>query len=247
MKNVTIFIALRVVLLTIIVHAFALVLPLAIIKMALTLFSPLNALRAIFVSFIMVADAILLLLCCTLMTGFAARVFKLQYGGSHHLSARVPAVRRWLYHMAVYFPTAVALDLLHLYPLKTLHTRLSGALIGKNVVLAGLILDPCLCTIEEGSHIGGFSVIFGHSAEAERAQVVFAPVRIGKHCAVGARSMIMPGSRMEDGARLGPQSVLLTGQTLAAHTLYLGVPARRILETKPQDRVTAAAEVCAHE
>jgi galactoside O-acetyltransferase len=58
--------------------------------------------------------------------------------------------------------------------------------------------------------------------------VKHADVRIGRHVIVGAHSVILPGTILEEGAAVGALS--LAHGRLRAFTTYSGVPARRIAE-----------------
>ena len=66
-----------------------------------------------------------------------------------------------------------------------------------------------------------------------------APVRFGKHCTVGAGSVILPGADFPDGACLGALS--LCKSPLREWSIYAGIPARyirarsrRCLQLEPQ-------------
>ena len=56
------------------------------------------------------------------------------------------------------------------------------------------------------------------------------PVFLGKHVIVGAGSVILPGSHLEDGVALGALS-LVRGRCIA-FGIYAGMPARRVKERK---------------
>jgi acetyltransferase-like isoleucine patch superfamily enzyme len=231
MKGLTLSFVVTMMSLTLAVHALALLGPALLFRFAvlplLRMDSGCFALGVVGI----IENLSLLLPSAILVTGVTSRLFGFHYSGEYDFDLRHPDVRRWLLHMAVYLPTAVILDFLHAYPLKSWHARLFGARIGREVLLAGLILDPCLIEIGEHSHVGGFVVIFGHSVEADRGRIVFAPVKIGRRCGIGGRAQIMPGAVMEDGSRLGPQSLLIQNGRLAAGATYLGVPARRVIDS----------------
>src|SRR5439155_27126643 len=50
-------------------------------------------------------------------------------------------------------------------------------------------------------------------------------LRIGADCAVGADSVVLYDSKMEDGSRLDALSLLMKGETLPAATAWAGIPA----------------------
>lgn len=51
-------------------------------------------------------------------------------------------------------------------------------------------------------------------------------VDIGTQCSVGAGSLVLYDTRMAEGARLGPLSLLMKGELLPAKTMWSGIPAR---------------------
>jgi dTDP-4-amino-4,6-dideoxy-D-glucose acyltransferase len=58
--------------------------------------------------------------------------------------------------------------------------------------------------------------------------VRIASISFGRHCAVGAGSLVFPGARFGEGAVLGAMSRV--GRPLKPWTTYAGIPARRIRE-----------------
>ncbi|WYX24456.1 hypothetical protein WJ969_30925 [Achromobacter xylosoxidans] len=51
------------------------------------------------------------------------------------------------------------------------------------------------------------------------------PVRIGHGVNVGPRSTILYDTRVEDGARLGPLTLVLKGESIPAGQSWMGSPA----------------------
>lgn len=187
-------------------------------------------------SFLLVIDCVLLLVALVVATGLASRLLGLRYSGEHELNLRIPAVRNWLLNFTIYFPTAVVLDFLHLYSLKSLHVRLLGGRIGRGVVVGGMITDPGLIAVGDNTNIGGFSTIMCHATE--RGRIRFARVSIGRDCGVGARSTVLAGAGLEDGALLGAGSLLPKNTVIPAGQTWGGVPARPLPTAKgaPTDR-----------
>ena len=172
-------------------------------------------------------DLWLLLLSAVLIPGFLWRILHLRYTGEHVLDASNKEVRNWLLTHMIYIPTAVTLDLFHLYPLKALHVQIFGAKLGKDVVIGGLITDPSLLEVDSHANIGGFSLILGHAVE--QGKITFAKVRIGMGCGVGVKSTILPGTILEENAFLGAQSLLPKHKTIPKGENYGGVPAKKII------------------
>lgn len=60
----------------------------------------------------------------------------------------------------------------------------------------------------------------------ERRRIKQGAVSVGKHCTVGANSVLLPGAVLEDGACLG--SLSMTKARLGGWAIYAGVPAKFI-------------------
>lgn len=166
------------------------------------------------------------LLSAVLIPGMFWRIMNLRYTGEHVLDVSDKMVRNWLATHIIYIPTAVTLDLFHLYPLKAIHIWMFGGKLGKDVVVGGLITDPSLLEVDSNTNIGGFSLILGHAVE--RGKIVFAKVHIGKSCGVGVKSIILPGTILEDNTFLGAQSLLSKYKTIPEGEKYGGIPAKKI-------------------
>lgn len=61
-------------------------------------------------------------------------------------------------------------------------------------------------------------------------------VHIGKHCMVGANSVILPGVTVPDGVIIGAMSLVLEDTELEPWTVYAGIPVRKIRE-QPRERM----------
>ena len=59
----------------------------------------------------------------------------------------------------------------------------------------------------------------------------FAEVRIGRHCIVGASSVILPGVHLQEGTAIGAGSVVT--RSTEPWSIYVGAPARRV---RPRSR-----------
>ena len=53
-------------------------------------------------------------------------------------------------------------------------------------------------------------------------------IEIGPRCKVGAGSLVLYDTRMEQGASLGDLSLLMKNEVLPAHTRWEGIPARPV-------------------
>ncbi len=110
-------------------------------------------------------------------------------------------------------------------PLMGGYLRLLGAKVGKDCYLGtAQTAVPDLLEIGAGTSIGYDTFLPGYSVRDGILRL--GPTRIGAGCYVGSNSVLMPDSRMEDGARLGDQSLLAEGQTIPAGESWSGSPAR---------------------
>lgn len=110
-------------------------------------------------------------------------------------------------------------------PLLTMYYRLMGSRIGSNVYLGndgGQAYD--LLTIGDDSCLGADSHFTG--ATVEDGWLILGPIVIGQRCFVGTRTVLMPGSAMEDGAELDDLSLLISKTTIPVGQLWKGSPAR---------------------
>jgi len=226
MKGFGVWLALEMSALFVFVYGIALLVPAAVFRYVVLALASRGFPGFVGAVFLVVVDLVLLLVSLVVSTGLASRVFRLRYSGEHELDLRIPDVRNWLLNFAIYLPTAVVLDLFHLYPLKTLHVTMMGGRIGRGVVLGGMVTDPGLIEIGDNTVVGGFSTIMCHATE--RGRIRFGRVRIGRDCGVGARSTILAGGVLEDGALLGAHSFLGKNSVVPAGKTYAGVPAREI-------------------
>jgi galactoside O-acetyltransferase len=123
--------------------------------------------------------------------------------------------------------------------------------IGSNVH----ICTGCMIGARGGVDIGDH-VVFSHGSKAISASddfsgnhmtgphvpdwatnVTAAPIRIGRHAAIGAGVLIMPGTTIGEGAAIGCKS--LVNRDVPAWEIHLGTPARK---TKDRSRRALALE-----
>ncbi len=110
-------------------------------------------------------------------------------------------------------------------PLLNIYYRLMGARIGANVHLGAenfSIFD--LLEIGDDTSIGTDASVPGYTIEDGMLKI--APVKIGKRCFVGTRSVVREGARLGDDSMLEDLSLLPAGETIPAGERWLGSPAR---------------------
>lgn len=179
-------------------------------------------------TFILVLEALLLIVMESLVPALLIRAMRLQVAtGEHEVSIRDGQFFRHLLFFVLYRSALRIVSLLPLVPLRTRLVRLAGLSMGRSSVLTGseLIHDPYMIEIGENTLIGGHSWILGHVTE-DRLRVK--PVRIGDNCLIGAKAVVMPGAVIEDNVTVGLHALVLEDQVLEAGKTYVGIPARPV-------------------
>jgi non-ribosomal peptide synthetase-like protein len=125
-----------------------------------------------------------------------------------------------------FLATPLSLDAIQGTPLLPLYFRLLGAKVGKGVYLhtTGLI-EFDLVTIGDHCSINRDSVLQTHLFEDRVLKA--SALTVGNYCDIGAYSIVLYDSVMEDHSHLDSLSLLMKGETLPAHTAWAGIPARR--------------------
>src|SRR5207247_3707542 len=111
-------------------------------------------------------------------------------------------------------------------PMLPWYFRLLGARLGRRVYAhtTGL-LEWDLADIGDRAELNDDCVMQSHLFEDRVLKA--SRFRIGRDCTVGALSVVLYDSVMEDGARLGALSLLMKGERLPAGTAWGGIPAAR--------------------
>jgi carbonic anhydrase/acetyltransferase-like protein (isoleucine patch superfamily) len=81
---------------------------------------------------------------------------------------------------------------------------------------------------------GGRPLVIGSDVTVGH-RVVLHACTIGNACLIGMGSVILDNVETEDFVMVGAGSVVAQGKRLEKHGLYLGSPARRVRELKPQE------------
>lgn len=123
-----------------------------------------------------------------------------------------------------FLATPLALGALQGTPLLPWYFRLLGARIGKRVYAhtTGL-LEWDLVEVGDRVALNDDCVLQTHLFEDRVLKA--SRLRIGADCVVGAGSVVLYSSKMEEGARLDALSLLMKGETLPAGTAWAGIPA----------------------
>ena len=135
------------------------------------------------------------------------------------------------YHLRWWFVQnlvgALHVDHLDGTPLMGFIYRLLGARIGKDVHLETHDLAAFdLISIGDGTSVDEHVSMLGYTVEG--GELVVGPVRVGRRCFLGARSVVRENTVMEDDARLEDQSLLPRGSRIPQGETWAGSPARRV-------------------
>ena len=125
-------------------------------------------------------------------------------------------------------------DFLMATPFFTLYLRVVGAHIGDQVMINTKFLhDHGLLSIGEGTLIGGDAVLSAHAAE--QGHLVLSPIKVGKKCLIGQKSVLMPGVEVGDGAVVAAGAIVLKDTKIPAGEVWGGIPARRIRAARTEE------------
>jgi non-ribosomal peptide synthetase-like protein len=123
-----------------------------------------------------------------------------------------------------FLATPLALGALQGTPLFPWYLRLLGARIGRRVYSHTTgFLEWDLVEVGDRAALNDDCVLQTHLFEDRVLKA--SKLRIGKDCAVGAFSVVLYDSEMEDGARLDALSLLMKGERLPSDTAWAGIPA----------------------
>jgi non-ribosomal peptide synthetase-like protein len=112
-------------------------------------------------------------------------------------------------------------------PLLPFYFRLMGARIGPGVNMESTWLTEYdLVSIGAGACLGPDCTLQTHLFEDRVMKL--STVDLGPGCSVGTDAVVLYGTRMEAGSRLGDLSLLMKGESLPAGSRWHGSPARRI-------------------
>ncbi len=148
-------------------------------------------------------------------------------------------LRWWLMHRIL---DAVAVEYLEGTPLMCWYFRLMGARIGKRVHFRSYNIGAFdLVSVGDDTSLGDGTALLAFSIE--EGELRFAPVTIGNRCLIGAGSVLRPGTRMEDDARLLHMSLLPDGARIPRGQIWFGAPAKPL--TTPREIIPAAPNASA--
>jgi acetyltransferase-like isoleucine patch superfamily enzyme len=109
---------------------------------------------------------------------------------------------------------------------KPLVAKLFGAKIGKDIALAGHLVDPEFITIGDEAIVGQGSVVTAHAITS--GYLVLAPVNIGARATIGVNAVVMSGVEVGEGSVVTAGAVVPPDTKIPPGELWGGVPARKI-------------------
>lgn len=117
---------------------------------------------------------------------------------------------------------------------------LLGVRVGKQVAVAGTLLDPTLTVLENGSVVGEGAIIACHAMA--RGRFLLRGVRVGRGATVGGGALVMHGVRIGAGAVILPGALVTADTEIPAGEVWGGMPAvcvkpaRRVGQSEEEDR-----------
>ena len=118
------------------------------------------------IPFVVIFEFFVFLLSEIIVTSIVINLFKLKYKErTYDLYLKDKMFYKFTLASLLYLAINKTLELLYLTPFSQIYGKLAGAKIGKNVLLVGIIKDPCLTEIGDNCVIGGHSLISAHAGE----------------------------------------------------------------------------------
>ncbi|HEV3329978.1 MAG TPA: Pls/PosA family non-ribosomal peptide synthetase [Bryobacteraceae bacterium] len=122
-----------------------------------------------------------------------------------------------------FLATPLALDALQGTPLLPWYLRLLGARIGRRVYVGSTgFLEWDLVEIGDRAVLNHECILQTHLFEDRVLKG--ANLRVGADCEIGEQSIVLYDTEIGDGARVGPLSLVMKGETLPAGTAWVGSP-----------------------
>ena len=143
----------------------------------------------------------------------------------------------WMVVCTLYTPMRRLLEIFPLGATKYMYYRLLGMKIGKNTLIGGTVMDPCITEFGNNCTMGLYSVIYGHIHDFEKEIILIDKIIIGNNVIIGAGAIIMPGVIIEDNVKIAAGAVITKGQLLKKGKIYGGVPAKEIILNKKKQKV----------
>ena len=202
--------------------------PVILFGIIVLMFIPFNQIWHLFLlPFIVYIGMILTIFYQLLISGLVIHMFNIKYEpGVYDYNFKDKTSRKWLIVCSLYTPCRKILEIFPMGFIKYMYYRLLGMKIGKNTLVGGTIMDPCLTEIGDNSTMGLYSVIYGHIQIYEDEKLILNRIKIGNNVIIGAGALIMPGAVVEDNVKIASGAVVTKGQILKKGKIYAGIPAK---------------------
>ena len=173
-----------------------------------------------------------------LISGLVIQVFNIKYKPGLYLYVYSNKIAfKWIIVCNLYTPMRKLLEIIPLGATKYRYYRMLGMKIGKNTLVGGTIMDPCLTEFGDNCTMGLYAVIYGHIHDYENETILMDKIIIGNNVVIGAGAFIMPGAVIEDNVKIATGAVVIKGQILEKGKIYGGVPAKEIIINKKKQKV----------
>jgi serine acetyltransferase len=184
--------------------------------------------RQLFLDYHVLADAVVGLACYGTLSALLVRAVLLVrpiVAGSYEMDSSTFIY--WKLLTVTYRLGQAALVPLIPIFLRPLVEKLYGANIGKDVALGGVIDDPYLVSVGDGTVLGHASLVSANYISG--GKLICGPVKIGTNVTLGANAVVFPGVEIGDNATVMAGSCLMPGMKIPGGETWRGNPARKWL------------------
>lgn len=173
-----------------------------------------------------------------LISGFYIHIFNYKYKpGTYPYKYSNKMAYKWMVVCTLYTPIRRLLEIFPLGATKYMYYRMLGMKIGKNTLIGGTVMDPCITEFGDNCTIGLYAVIYGHIHNFEKETILIDKIIIGNNVVIGAGVFIMPGVIIEDNVKVAAGAVITKGQLLKKGKIYGGIPAKEIIANKKKQKI----------
>ncbi len=131
--------------------------------------------------------------------------------------------RLWkLRHVATALAKAALTPFFPVFSRQALYGLL-GVRVGRNVAVAGTLLDPTLTVLEDESVVGEGAIVACHAMA--RGRFLLRPVRVGRGATVGGGAIVMHGVTIGEGAVILPGALVQADTEIPPGEVWGGLPA----------------------
>jgi len=172
-----------------------------------------------------------------LFSGLIIHLFNIKYKpGVYEYTYKDKMSFKWILICSLYTPWRKILGSFLFGEMKYVYYRFLGMKIGKNTLVGGTVMDPCLTEFGDNCTMGLYAVIYGHIHDYEKGTIMMDRIKIGNNVVIGAGVLIMPGAVVQDNVKIAAGAVVTKGQVLKKNSIYAGIPAKELkIKKKKRD------------